>query len=82
MRIDRNFTLLAHDPEQADKNSSNSGVDQSSYVAKVKGSGDPGSLDEHLGAAARCAIYLDIFGEILVDLSKIKGSFSGFFGQF
>ena len=52
------------------------------YVAKVKGSGDPGSLDEHLGAAARCAIYLDIFGEILVDLSKIKGSFSGFFGQF
>ena len=52
------------------------------YVAKVSGSKDPGSLDERLGAAARCAIYLDIFGEILVDLSKIKGSFSGFFGQF
>ena len=52
------------------------------YVAKVKGTGEPGSLDERLGAAARCAIYLDIFGKILVDLSKIKGSFSGFFGQF
>ena len=51
-------------------------------MAKVKGTREPGSLDEHLGAAARCAIYLDIFGEILVDLSKIKGSFSGFFGQF
>ena len=51
-------------------------------MAKVSGSKDPGSTDERLGAAARCAIYLDIFGEILVDLSKIKGSFSGFFGQF
>ena len=51
-------------------------------MAKVKGTREPGSLDERLGAAAHCAIYLDIFGEILVDLSKIKGSFSGFFGQF
>ena len=51
-------------------------------MAKVSGSKDPGSTDERLGAATRCAIYLDIFGEILVDLSKIKGSFSGFFGQF